>query len=99
MADEAPKSSAHVRDMLARHGLPRNIADQLEIATKVTGRPHAIRAETTVQRPKVAPASAQAECDNEVQGILRKLPDVDPVIVMTRGRTFTVTWAGICRPV
>jgi hypothetical protein len=99
MADEAPKSSQHVRHMLIRHGLPGETADRLEIVTKVTGRPHAIRAETTVQRPKVTPASAQAECDNDVQGILRKLPGADTAIRMTMGRTFTVEWAGICRPV
>jgi hypothetical protein len=98
MADEAPRSSQHVRHMLIRYGLPGTLADQLEIVTKVTDRPHAIRAVTSVQRPKVTPASAQAECDNEVQGILRKLPDVDPAIRMTMGRTFTVEWAGICRP-
>jgi hypothetical protein len=98
MPDQAPKSSAHVRDMLARHGLP-NLADRLEIVTKVTGRPHAIRAVTTVQRPKATPASTQSECDSVVQEILRKLPGADPGIVMSMGRTFTVTWAGICRPV
>jgi hypothetical protein len=99
MSDQAPQSSVHVWHMLIRHGLPGEIADRLEIATEVTGRPHAIRAVTTVQRPKVTPASAQAECDNEVQGILRKLPGADPAIRMTMGRTFTVEWAGICRPV
>jgi hypothetical protein len=99
MADEAPKSSAHVRHMLIRHGLPGDLADQLEIVTKVVGRPHAIRAETRVQRPKVTPFSAQEGCDNDVQGILRKLPGADPGIVMSMGRTFTVTWTGICRPV
>jgi hypothetical protein len=98
MADEAPKSSQHVRHMLIRHGLPGDLAEQLEIVTRVIGRPHAIRAVTTLQRPKVTPASAQAQCDYDVKGILRKLPGVDPD-VMTTYETFTVTWAGICRPV
>lgn len=98
MPDQAPKSSAHVRDMLIWHGLPDDLAGRLEIVTKVTGRPHAIRAVTTVQRPKVTPAAAQAQCDKDVKGILRKLPDVDPAIATTSG-AFAVEWAGICRPV
>jgi hypothetical protein len=98
MTDEAPKSSQHVRHMLIRHGLP-DLADRLEIVTKVTDWSATVRAETTVQRPRVTPFSAQAECDSAVQEILRKLPGADPGIVMSMGRTFTVTWTGICRPV
>jgi hypothetical protein len=99
MPDEAPKSSAHVRHMLIWHGLSGDLADRLEIVTTVAERSGTARAVTTVQRPKVTPASSQAECDNDVQGILRRLPGADLAIVMTMGRTFTVTWAGICRPV
>lgn len=98
VSDQAPKSSAHVRDMLIRHGLPGDIAD-LEIATKVTGPRHAIHAETYVQRPKVTPVSAQIECDNEMQRILRKLPEAIHAIALIGGRTYIVEWRGICRPV
>jgi hypothetical protein len=98
MSDQAPKSSAHVRNMLIHYGLPGNIAD-LEIVTKVTGRPHDIRAETSVQRPRVTPVSAQIECDNEMQRILRKLPEAIQSIALIKARTYIVEWRGICRPV
>ena len=95
MTDQAPVSSQYVRHTLIRAQLPGEICDRLEIVTQVT---HFRRAETTVQRPKVV-HSQQAEFDAEFQRVLRSLPDADPSIIMTMGRTFTVEWAGITSPV
>lgn len=95
MTDQAPVSSQHVRHALHKANLPGEICDQLEIVTQVT---HFRRAETTVQRPKVA-YSQQAEFDAEFQRVLRSLPEADSSIIMTMGRTFTVEWAGVCAPI
>lgn len=92
--DQAPVSSRHVRHALYR-AIPGVVVDKLEIVTEVSPKDRAV---TTVQRPVVQYAD-QHLYDDAVQKALRNLPNADPGIVMTMGRTFTVEWAGVCRPI
>lgn len=92
--DQAPVSSRHVRHALYR-AIPGTVVDKLEIITEVSPKDRAV---TTVQRPVVQYAD-QSECDRAVQSSLRALSDADSGIIMTMGKTFTVEWAGICRPI
>ena len=92
--DQAPVSSRHVRHALYR-AIPGAVVDKLEIVTEISPKDRAV---TTVQRPVVQYVD-QHLYDGAVQEALRSLPNADPGIIMTMGRTFTVEWAGICRPI
>lgn len=99
-SDEAPISSRHVYHHMIRHGLHGVAADRLDPVTRVIGdHPHQ-QAETTIRRPRVATEREQHECDDQVRGILRKLPGAEPGIGLGGvSQTFTVYWDGIRAPV
>jgi hypothetical protein len=97
MADAAPVSSRHVRIKLHNlAGIPERELDRIEITSRITKND---RAETTIERPKTTHFAEQKRWDNEMLRALRHLEGAESGVVMTMGRTFTVEWDGICRPI
>jgi hypothetical protein len=97
VTEQAPVSSRHVRIKL--HNLvniPEAIIDRLEIVTHITRND---RAETIVQRPGTVRLDEQQQWDKEMLAALRYLEGQSGGIAMSMGRTFTVEWDGICRPI
>jgi hypothetical protein len=97
MSDEAPVSSRHVRIKL--HNLanvPERELDRIEIVSRIIKND---RAETTVQRPLTSRRDHQEMWDKEIMRALRYLEGADGNLHMTMGRTFTIEWDGICRPI
>lgn len=95
--DQAPVSSSHVRVHLLRNTTLHEMAIlPLSIVTTVT---RDDKAETVVQRPHTEWLDIQRQWDQEIMDALRRLSGQSGSLIMSMGRTFTVTWDGICRPV
>lgn len=96
MIDAAPISSGHVRAHLVRNtSMNERVVFPLAIVTTVD---RDDKAESVVQRPQSQWIDLQQQWDTEIQEALRKLPGQTGNLIMTMGRTFTVTWDGIRLP-
>jgi len=100
MADEAPRSSRHVRMRLIREGVAEHVIDRMEITTRVatTGNSR-FMAETVVSRPRLGPADLQ-EVDRMVASVFKALPGFGGTYAIAGvEQTYTVRWSGITRPI
>lgn len=97
MTDQAPVSSRHVRLKLQNLAdIPERVIERMEIATEITKND---RARTTVERPRTTNPTEHAQWDKEIQQALHYLEGAENTIQLTMGRTFTIEWDGICRPI
>lgn len=90
-------SSRHVRNKLIRLAdVPERELMALSIVTRITKDD---RAETTISRPRVSRMDQQSYWDREVRLALNQLEGAANVQRWTMGRTITIEWDGICRPI
>lgn len=97
MTDQAPVSSRHVRIKLhSLANVPEQMLETIDITTEITKND---RARTTVQRPKTSRSDLQYRWDYEMKQALLHLEGAVGLLQITMGRTFTIEWDGICRPI
>ena len=99
MRNEAPRSSNRVRARLVvglGTDLWEQVGDRIEIWTRVDGRDRAV---TTITRPCAGwPDRARNDFDRRMIATLGALPGSDKSVTITMGRTYEITWDGVCVP-
>lgn len=95
--DQAPVSSQHVRAKLIQLAdVPERELMVLSIITQITKDD---RAETTVSRPRTDRMDVQSFWDSEIVRALHHLAGAANTLRWTMGRTVTIEWDGVCRPI